>query len=1224
MKKNLRANSPGRERWLNLLLKMKLTVVILLLGLTHAFADAYSQESKISLDVSQEQVIKVLKEIEENSDFRFFFQDEQIDVDRLVSLKLSDGSIDEVLDEMFKSQNVTYKIVNDKMVLLTSGKNPSTTTNTQQRTIKVSGRVMDEAGEPVPGVTVVVEQTRAGVVTDMDGNYSLINVPADGVISFSFVGMVTQDIQIEGRETINVVLEASVEEIDEIVAVGYGTQKKQNLTGSIAVIKADEFKDIPVSNLAESLRGLVPGLNVSGGSQRPGEAASLSVRQSYSWSRDGGSSVPLIIIDDVMQLDPNTGLPTLEQFNMLDPSEIESVTVLKDASAAIYGSRASQGAIIVTTKRGKKGAARISYSGQFSTNDAVSHGKTLTSRQYGHYANALMRDWNGGTEDRNDFFSRDEIYDMTPLDYDWLDEAWSSSLTQRHSVGVSGGTDNVNYYTGVAYFNQGANLGNQDFERWNFRGSIDVKLNSNLKLSSTLSANRGMVERSYTQSNASISSAYANGSRADYGILLHMPHYIPWSSEYNDEAYFVSPFVGPNTSNSAGMINSRQSLAGWNYFANVAGGSGTNEESMAYAANFSLEYDVPFIKGLKLKGTYGINQNSSETSQVQLAYDLLFQRESNTVGTHLWNFDAARAGDDSKFGIGRNEAQPLVMYDTNYSRNYQANFYLSYERTIGDHVISAMGSIERSEGYLSFQRIYYEQPDDPYLGDSSTAGTITDNTYTRKYENASMSYLGRVNYSFKNKYLLQFLFRSDASTKFAPENYWGFFPSASAGWVMSEEDWFKNTFPKLDFFKLRYSFGLTGKDNLRAWSWLQTYNYSNDHGYGFGPDGGELVESLEPSRSPNRDVKWDKTYKNNVGIDARILDDRLGITFDFYYDMGRDMLMTLAEEVGTPISAGGAYAEENYGAINSWGYDGQISWRDNITQDLKYNVSMNFGRGFNKVKRYPNQAVDFEAANVTREGQSTMVPTWGFQTWNETSGGDGILRTQEDIMNYWNYLSENAAAAGVAPQYFNYTDASSIRTGWMAYEDVGGLMNPDGTQAGPNGQIQETQDYVKLVDANSSYGFTTNLGIDYKAFSFKTQLNTSWGEARFIDRVRANSPGARNNLWNPELFWADMYDYNFPQMGRYPVPSEATNLSPSNLWQVSGFRCFVRNIRVSYNLPKRLLAPINVERASLGLQGNNLWDLYNPFPRKYRNMYDSSTTGYPTLRNWSLSLNVSF
>jgi TonB-dependent SusC/RagA subfamily outer membrane receptor len=291
-----------------------------------------------------------------------------------------------------------------------------------QQKIKVTGKVTNSEGDPLPGVTIVVPGTNNGVITNENGEYSIINVPADGVLSFSFVGMEKQDIHVNGRNVVNVLMESSVESIQEVVAVGYGTQKAKNVTGSIVNIPVDQIKDLPVSNLAESLKGQIPGLSVTGGSKRPGESATLQVRQTFSFSKDGGSDVPLIVIDDMIRVDPQTGLPSLDEFNRLDPSEIESITVLKDGSAAIYGARASQGAIIVRTKHGTVGKTRIRYSGQFAVNDAISHSKTMSAYDFGIWHNRFLKADNRDSDGRN-LFSTEELEKMKNLNYDWLDEA---------------------------------------------------------------------------------------------------------------------------------------------------------------------------------------------------------------------------------------------------------------------------------------------------------------------------------------------------------------------------------------------------------------------------------------------------------------------------------------------------------------------------------------------------------------------------------------------------------------------------------------------------------------------------------------------------------------------------------------------------------------------------------------------------------------------------------
>ena len=1224
MKKNEIVCFLFKGRWQKLLLKMKLTIAMLFICLMQVSATGYSQATKFSFDFQDRQIIDVLKQIEEMSEFRFFFQDEQVDVGRKVTISVSDQTLPEILNDLFKGEDVAYKVFNDKMILLTSKENPGLKENfAAQQMVTVTGKVTDSSESPLPGVTVIVKGTTKGTITDDNGNYVIDNVPIESTLIFSFVGMKKQEVALSGRSMINIVMEDEAFGIDEVVAIGYGTVKMKNVTGSIAAIPVNEIKELPVSNLSEALRGQVPGLSVSGGSQRPGDSATLSIRQTFSFSKDGGSDIPLIVIDGMIQVDAETGLPSLSEFNRLDPSEIESITVLKDGSAAIYGARASQGAVIVKTKRGQVGKTRISYSGQFSFNDAISHSKTMSAYDFGVWHNRFLKADNRDKDGQN-LFSAAELDEMKGLDYDWLDEAWSGAEQQKHSLTASGGNEKATYFVGVNYFTQGANLGSQDYGKWNFRTGVDMNITKDLKLSGTVSASSTEREKSFTKAAANISDssygskAKSGGEQADYGYLLHMPKYIPWETTIGDETYFVSPF--PRTDRNLNSANTNRAIAGWNYFAMLNNGSKQVSEDFSYNANFSLQYNVPFIKGLSFRGSFSRNQSSSNTEQAQLPFTLARHQYYYKEGQHL-----ASGIDDSGWKIEQNTRNSRVYYSSTISKSTQANFFINYNRKIGDHDFSAMASVERAESSYRQIRLSYEGTSTDYIGTSQTAGELSDNSLMYRGESGALSYLGRLNYSYKMKYLFQFLFRSDASTKFAPENYWGFFPAVQVGWVASEEAWFKEKLPWVDFLKLRYSVGKTGKDNIKAWRWAQYYTIYVDKGLQFGSDGGELGGAITPKVTANRNVGWDTTIKHNLGIDFNVLNSRLRVGYDFYFDRTTDMLTNMSSSVGVPISIGGGFAEQNYAAVDAWGHEISLNWADKIGKDFSYNVGVNFGISDNKIKKYPEQAAKHPSENITQVGSSTIFPVWGFETWNGTSTGDGILRTDEDIQNYWAYLTDHATAVGTTPDYLGINSIDGIQKGMLAYNDVGGDFNSeDQTQAGPDGKIDKNLDYVKLVDKNRSYGFTSNIRLKYKSVSLSTQLVTSWGGICTIDYVKQGTSSS-HNMWAHESYWTDMYDPDDNVNGKYPNIAYYDQIgAPSNFWQVSTFRCFVRNLTIGYDIPKRLTSKINIARATVGITGNNLWDFYNPYPDKYRNMYDNSYVGYPTLRTWALNLNLTF
>lgn len=1092
--------------------------------------------------------------------------------------------------------------------------------------------MVDETGETVIGASVVVEGTTNGTITDFDGKFTL-NVPKGKKIVVSFVGYAPQTIAVQPGKTIQVILKEDSKMLEEVVVVGYGTQKAKNVTGSIGVITPSEISDLPVSNLGAALAGQIPGLSISGGDSRPGEGATMSIRQSFSYSKDGGSTNPMVIIDDVIQIDANSGLPTLDTFNALDPSEIESISVLRDASAAIYGSRASQGAIIVKTKRGKSGAPKISYSGKFGFNDAVGHPKTLKGAAYGRFANSFNLangKINSANEDWvNKVYNEAELAEMDGLDYNWLDEAWSGAFTMNHSVNVSGGSEKATYFAGASYYTQGANMGKEDYNKWNFRAGVDIKLTSDLKFSATIAGNQQDVQKTFTKGLGNMNGYGGKkpGESGDYMILAHVPNYLPWEVTLDDgNTYYTSPLL--NSYRQAGNATSNNKMGTWNYFAMESNdGSYSIDDTFSYDANFSVTYALPFIKGLSVKGSYALKRSANDGEQAFMPYTLAYLKAQNslTPGNRFYS-DHPSVSD---YQFKKYTGSTRVVYSDRMSKNEQLNFYINYDGQFGKHSISAMAAVEKMEAYMHQKRMLFSNPDpDSYLGTSPSAGDMdTGNSITYKFKQGSLSYLGRVSYNYADKYLFQFLFRTDASTKFSPANYWGFFPGVSLGWVASEEEFMKKLLPSwFEYANIRFSWGRTGKDNVKAWRWKQLYSLDPSRGYGFGEDGGIIQTGIKPDATPNPDAHWDTTDKFNVGFDLRFLNNRLSATIDAYYDINSEILnQNIGSIVGTPIFAGGALSEVNFGRVDAYGSEFSISWRDKI-DEVKYNVGVNFGFNGNKVREWPEMTIGYPSENQIREGVSTIFPTYGYKVWKGTSTGDGILRTQEDINAYWSYLEANAQ--GKTVEYLGVKDKKQLKPGMLAYQDLGGTKNADGTISGPDGRIEKNQDYAKLNNSGKTYGFTTKLGAEWRGISFNMMVATSWGGYRQID-VNKITTSSGDMLWSPDSFWEDMYDEQNNVSGQYPNLGLDSRISgsviaPSDFWSLNTFRCYIRNLSIGYTLPKRWLEPLKIQSAKLSLTGNNLWDLYNPYPDHYRTMYNSTTDLYPTLRTWSLGVNVSF
>ena len=1087
----------------------------------------------------------------------------------------------------------------------------------QQKT--VTGKVVDADGKPVSGVNVGIKGSTTNTTTDADGNYSIVVASNESVLKFSSASFLYQEQLVGTKTTVDLTMQKDAKQLDDVVVVGYGTQRKRNVTGSIVSVDTKRLEDLPVSSLAEMLRGQVPGLNVSGGSNRPGNLATLSIRQQFNWGKDGGGTIPLIVIDDVVQIDPSTNLPTLDQFNRLDLSEVESITVLRDASAAIYGTRASQGAIVIKTKRGKVGPPKLSYSGKFETNDAISHGKVMNAKEYGIFNNRLQRGLgNTVAGNPNNFFSAAELSRMDSLNYDWMRNDWERANGMQHSLNINGGSDKATYFAGGSYFTQGANLGEQDFKRWTFRSGTEVKIANGFKFSALLSGNNSDIENSFTKIN--FQDGYAvGGEQNDYSVLLHMPRYIPWEYTINGTKRYISPVLGPNKTGSATGNNS---LSNWNYYEMLTNGSKAVNNSFSYTGNFSLQYEVPFIKGLSFKGTYAKTYNSSKSEQVQMPLTLFQGTNLATANNHLFSPTTTW----SAAIINRNNSR--VSYDNITSTSEQVNFFANYERNFGDHNISAIVSGERSQ--INFEK-RYQIWDNPVAGiyngvSASTLGTLNaQNSFTNKSIGGTMSYLGRVNYSFKDRYLATVLFRTDASSKFSPENYWGFFPSISLGWIVSDEAFFKVNW--INYLKIRGSLGKTGNDNVKAWRWMQLYSILADKGMAFGTNGGLFTYGLTPETAPNPNIRWDKTIQRNIGVDVAMLKSRLSVNLDYYFNSGRDLLTDMSGAINVPLTVGGSFAEQNYGNVNSWGAEAGVTWSDRIGKNFTYSIGSNFGWSDNKVTKYIDKPFNYEStfAGKQREGYSIINAVWGFETWRGTSTVDGLLRTNEDIDAYWAYLTDLATKAGTTPRYFDITAKSGLRKGMLAYKDVRGDLNAiTRTIAGQDGRIATEQDFVELAKSSRTYGVATNLSFGWKSISLMAQVATSWGGFNTLDRVKQGT-ASTNAGWSNAAYLNDMYDSTDNPLGKYPNIAFYDNAyQTSDFWQLPSFRCVVRNMSIGFAVPKEWAAKAHIANAKLVLSGYNLWDLYNPNPGKFKNMYDSPNVGYPTLRTWSLGVNVGF
>ncbi len=1081
----------------------------------------------------------------------------------------------------------------------------------------IKGTVVDQNGEPIIGASVRVEGQKGGVITDLDGNY-VIKAPKGAKITVSYIGYVPQTVTAGGR----VQLKEDAQNLDELVVVGYGVQKKAHLTGSVATVPMDEIQDMTSGGLASTLEGLVNGLSVSGGNTRPGENATIYIRDTNSLGDVGSTAQqPLFVIDgyiypndvkvgNVMQ---NLGA---EAFNNLDPSEVESISVLKDASAAVYGARAANGVILVTTKKGKIGAPRISYSGTFGFTDAVSHPKMLSAYEYGRLYNAVAAadPTNTDLNRLTDLYQADELNAMKALNYNLLDKYWDVGFTMKHSVNLSGATEKASYFASLSYFDQDGNLGNLDYNRWNYRAGVDVKVSKWLGANLSVSGDYGKKNTPYIK-------VGGTSNEKDYDILLTRPRYIP---EYVNGL----PIAAYGISNS--LVDDDQ-----NYSFSELRNNGDYSRTMNsnLNVNASVNYDFGWskiLKGLKLRFSYSKSINTDKTNQYGSEYTVYTMMTRPGSGQHLYtpvaDQDYAPFIAESNLishTIANGDPSQLNRSMTR-TDNYQMNFTASYNRDFGKHSVGALFSIEKSEAESEY---LYAMVSDPYSFTTDQSNSAEANTqvitFTRS-ESGTLSYIGRINYAYDNKYLAEFLIRSDASTKFAPENYWGVFPSGSLGWVMSEEQWFKKALPWVDFLKLRGSFGLTGRDNIAPWQWMQVYAQDANRGpvFGTGMDSGSLrrITINRNNSAVNRDVHWDKVYKANFGLDFNVLNSRLSVTFDMYREWNREMLMNISQAIEATI--GTQSASVNLGEMDSWGYELGITWRDKIGKDFKYKIGINTGYTDNKVLNM-DWATDYIYRQI-RKGGRTDIGLWGLQCV-------GMFRSFQDIEEYF---AENNITSYLG------MSKDQVRPGMLIYKDIRGPQQTDGSYAGPDGVVDADLDQVCLSNRSNPYGVTMNLGADWKGFSLSAQLNASWGGYSFIDGAALESGDGVGDLefTNMPSFWNvdNMYSYQdiYDAAGNLVVAEnrdgslpnlqyQSVNARTSSFWRVSGTRVKLNRLTLAYTIPSNLVKKIGIQSARVNITGQNLLSFYNPYPDNYIDPM-CSYGSYPVLRQFTVGVNLSF
>ncbi len=912
---------------------MKLTTFLIFIGVLSVYADGiYSQETKISVDIRNGSLIDLFNAIERNTEFKIFYKSSLINESQKITLEANQKPVSDLLNIALSGKNLSFDLV-DKVIVIT----PTEMVLQQQ---KVTGTITDATtGEPVTGANIIIEGTATGTVTDVNGKFSLEVANSEAVLVVSFLGYNTERVSISGMSDLVIKLVPDITKLEEIVVVGYGTQKKGNLTGALSTVKGDDITTSSSVNISNALAGRSSGVISVSNSGDPGnDASTLLIRGINSF---GGGTAPLIVVDGIADRD----------MNRLNPADIESVTVLKDASAAIYGVRSANGVILVTTKRGS-GKNKVDYDFNYGLQQYTRVRPVLTnSLDYMTYQNEAAV--NEGNAPR---FTNELLTKYNTLNTDWVKETFRTFAPQiQHRLSVSGGNERINYYVSGQYLEQQSNYRVSDkvFKQFNLMSNIDAKVSKNIKLSLDLNARR-------LENNNPIGNSYVNMVNASV-----MAPWVPvrWENgQYATYGLLANPVA--QTSNLPGYNN-----------------------ALSYILNSKMGIDIqlPFIaKGLSVSSYYAFDVSQENMSTWTQPYPLY------AYNNGIYNDMTGTTG--------------ITSLNKDNSLNIRRTFLskLSYDQKFGNHNVNAFVAYEQSSLEGDQIRAYRQGFLGSNLQQLFAGGTGNMLGTGEGKQDGRASYFGRLGYDFKSKYIVEFSMRNNGSFNFAPGKRWGTFPAASLGWRISEEGFFKDNIKVVDNLKLRASWALMGSDAIAPYQYFQRYIVTPSDWYdnflytGTGASSGyNQNPQIYNGPSPNQNITWEKQDSKNIGIDISLFTNKLTASIDVFKYNRKNILTR--PNASIPIYSGINLPDANIGESENKGLDFNVNYSERLTP-VKYHVGINFTYTKNKI------IFKDESPNIPSYQKATGYSSDSYTIYQTKS----LYRTQADV-------DTSAHIAGAAP-----------------------------------------------------------------------------------------------------------------------------------------------------------------------------------------------------------------
>lgn len=864
---------------------MRTFLLFVAMGLSSAYANVTYSQTKIDIEVVEVPLETLFREIQNKSEYIFFYKDELLVNSNRVTVKVKGATLATILDDVFKGSNMNYRIDDRQVVVYETVQKTTSKEIEKPQEFIVSGVVLDQEGTPLPGANILEKGTTNGTQTDFDGNYSLTVKGGEAILVITYIGFSTQELPVAGQSKINITLVESAAALDEIIVVGYGTQKKSDLTGSVSSLKSEDLNPGANASVDQMMLGRAAGVQINQASSAPGGGLSIRIRGASSLN---ASNEPLYVIDGFpIDNSPNLasgGAAEVSEnrspnnpLNSLNPADIQSIEILKDASAtAIYGSRGANGVVMITTKKGRAGKMNVTYDVYSGIQTVAKTIDVLSTSEYINAINDLSQEQGNAP-----VFSNEDISNIGAGNF-WQDEIFRSAPITSHNLSVGGGSENTSIYSSINYFDQEGVVKNSGIKKYTGRINIDTKIgeraNIGLNFNTSLIKDNNNIDGIQTNENAG----------PIYSSLL----YDPTEPIYNSDGTF--------SQSSNLTVNNPVTL--------ISGISSLNETNRTFGSAY-LNYN--FTDELSGKFNFGTDRQTSRRD--------------------IYNSTQTIRG-----GAAGGIANINVLERSNYLFEYTMNYNKAFNE---NHNLAVLGGVtyQKFQSKNFFGNISGFPTDEIGTGNLELGDTNTDQLGSRLEENTLLSYLGRINYNLFNKFLLTGSIRADGSSRFGENSKFGYFPSFAFGWKLTEEEFIPDVFSEL---KLRTSWGQTGNQEIGNYNSLLTFQS--------GPNvvlGNSVLGSVIPSRKSNDDLKWETTEQFNIGLDVALLGGRISGTFDYFSKNTKDLLFNLP----LPLASGYASILSNVGEVQNKGFEVLINTTNVVSGDFKWDTSLNFSAIKNKV-----------------------------------------------------------------------------------------------------------------------------------------------------------------------------------------------------------------------------------------------------------------------------------